>query len=439
MEWSRLKSCLLAAVLIAIPLTAGAADYLGSETCGACHKEIYDKWKVSLHNKSQQDLSPTNDRVVVDWKGALKLKGGNIPEYTVKLEKRNGAYFATLVDTKNPDKEATYQVVRTYGGWGWKQRYQVKIGNLHYILPIQWNQSTSKWVTYNPQWWYNEDGTLKTPPSRNSFELDCAGCHNTGLVIAKVGTGVDVKYAELNTGCEKCHGAGSDHLKNPKDAKAIINPKKLSYERNLESCGMCHSRGVSKPSGSFGYPWNDKDNKPYIVGEPLADYYQFKPAEWGGLQAHAKSHHQQWHDLLRSKHYEAKVTCTSCHDPHGSTNPYLMVRQDKNNETCLNCHKKRFTTPEEIRKHTRHPYAPETIGTSRCSSCHMVKTASSAEAGDIHSHDFKIIKPALSLENFKKDPKTAAPNSCNGCHKDWGKTEEGYQAGVKAYEKLFKK
>lgn len=438
MERSKWKVFCLTLLLVFAPSILVAADYIGSQKCARCHTDVYDKWKISLHNKSQQELSPTNDQVVADWKGVLKLKSGNLPEYTVKLSKKGSDYFATLVDTQNPAIEATYKVVRTYGGWGWKQRYQVKIGNMHYILPIQWNQTSAKWVAYNPQWWYTETGTLKTPPVRNSFEMDCAGCHNTGMVIAKGTQDVEVKYTELNTGCEKCHGPGSVHAKTPQ-AETIINPKKLAYERNLETCGMCHSRGVSKPNGSFGYPWNDKDNIPYIVGEPLDTYYQFKPGEWGGMQAHSKSHHQQWHDLLRSKHYTAKVTCASCHDPHGSENPYQTIKQDKNNDLCLTCHGKRFTNPDAVRKHTRHPYAPETTGASRCSSCHMVKTATSAEAGDIHSHDFKIIKPAVSLENFKKDPKTVAPNSCNGCHKDWGKTEEGYTAGVKAYEKSFGK
>jgi hypothetical protein len=69
----------------------------------------------------------------------------------------------------------------------------------------------------------------------------------------------------------------------------------------------------------------------------------------------------------------------------------------------------------------------------------MVKTASSAEAGDIHNHDFRIIKPSESLAMFKKDPKMVVPNSCNGCHKEWSKTLEGYEAGVKAYEANFKK
>jgi predicted CXXCH cytochrome family protein len=434
---SRWKLQLLALIIVLTPALALAADYVGSQKCVKCHQDIYDRWKDTLHNKSQQELTPANDRVVSDWKGTLKLKGGNIPEFTVKLSRKNGEYFATLVDTLTPSNEATYKVVRTYGGWGWKQRYQVKIANMHYILPIQWNQGTSRWVAYNPQWWYNENGSLKIPVLRNSFEIDCAGCHNTGLTMGGSAKSAEIKYSELNTGCEKCHGPGSKHLQNPK-GKTIINPKKLAYERNLETCGMCHSRGVSKPGGSFGYPWNDKENKPYMVGEPLADYYQFRPGVWGGMMAHAKSHHQQWHDLLRSKHYAAKVTCTACHDPHGSANVFQLVKQDSGNEMCLNCHGKRFSSPDVIRKHTKHPYAPETTGLSRCSSCHMVKTASSAEAGDIHSHDFKIIKPVVSLEDFRKDPKTVAPNSCNGCHKEWGKDEKGYLEGVKAYEKLFK-
>ena len=198
------------------------------------------------------------------------------------------------------------------------------------------------------------------------------------------------------------------HAKTPQ-AETIINPKKLSYERNLETCGMCHSRGVSKPNGSFGYPWNDKDNIPYVVGEPLDTYYQFKPGEWGGMQAHAKSHHQQWHDLLRSKHYTAKVTCASCHDPHGSENPYQTIKQDKNNDLCLTCHGKRFANPDAVRKHTRHPYAPETTGASRCSSCHMVKTATPPKRETFILTTLKSYEPAVSLENFKKDPRGWPP------------------------------
>jgi predicted CXXCH cytochrome family protein len=440
-----LKWPLFLFALILIPSLAMAqAKYVGSGRCATCHKAIYESWKDTLHNRSQQILTPTSNHVVVEWKGTIKLKAGKIPEVTIKLsEASEGQNLVTMVDAKNPSKEVTYTVTRTYGGWGWKQRYQVTFGNNHYILPIQWNQATSRWVPYNLHLWYNEDESFKKPSPDKSFEVNCAGCHNTGLELKKVSEGYESKYLELNTGCEKCHGPGSEHIRSPKPKVKgnIINPRKLLYERAIEVCGQCHSRGVSVPHGTFEFPWNDADNKPYQLGEPLVNYYKLKPGEWGGPEAHSKSHHQQWIDLLRSTHFQVKVSCFDCHNPHGGAGLFQFVKPDYNNLLCLSCHGKdqKFATPAAIRSHAKHNYAPETKGTSRCSKCHMVKTASSAEAGDVSSHDFKIIKPHVSLEMFKKDPQNVLPNSCNGCHKDWAKDEAGYQAGVKAYESKFGK
>jgi len=437
-----LKWLLLLSTLILIPSLAMAqAAYVGSGKCMPCHKAVHGLWKDTLHNKSQQILTPENNSVVVDWTGTIKVKAGNIPEVTVKLNKSNKVHQATLVDAKDPYKEVTYNVVRTYGGWGWKQRYQVKMGNNHYILPIQWNQATSQWVPYNLQNWYNEDGSLKVPAPEKSFEMSCAGCHNTGLELKKVDKGYESQYVELNTGCEKCHGPGSEHAKAPRVKGKIVNPKKLDFERGLEVCGQCHSRGVSLPNGTFEFPWNDKDNKPYKLGESLANYFKFKPGLWGDPEAHSKSHHQQWIDYQKSTHFQAKVSCFDCHNPHGGPGQFQMIKSDLNNTLCLSCHgkDKKFANPEAIRNHTKHNYAPETMGTSRCSSCHMVKTASSAEAGDIHAHDFKIIKPHVSLEAFKKDPKNVVPNSCNGCHKDRAGDEAGFLKGVQAFESKFGK
>jgi len=53
--------------------------YVGSAKCESCHKEIYETWKDTLHNKSQQNVSPSNDSVVVDWKGVVKLPAGLAP------------------------------------------------------------------------------------------------------------------------------------------------------------------------------------------------------------------------------------------------------------------------------------------------------------------------------------------------------------------------
>ena len=416
-------------------------SYTGTATCGLCHQAVYEKWKDTLHNKSQQEITVTNDPVVVLWSGTVKLKAGNIPEVSIELhETPDGVHRVTLTDAKDPSKKVTYPVVRTYGGWGWKQRYQVKIGESHYILPIQWNQETSRWVPYNLQNWYNEDGSLRVPALDKSFEAQCAGCHNTGLQIEKVATGeFRSTYVELNTGCEKCHGPGSDHVRAGGAKAAIVNPRNLSFERSLEVCGQCHSRGVSQPNGVHEFPWDDANNKAYVLGQPLRQYYSDKGGRWGDPGAHSKQHHQQWLDYQKSKHVGAQVRCFDCHDPHGGPSRFQLVKADYNNTLCLSCHAKdkRFASNEAIRNHTKHNYAPETKGTSRCSVCHMVKTASSAEAGDIHSHDFKIIRPAVSRDMFTKDPKNVIGNSCNGCHTEWSKDKAGYEAGVAAFRTKF--
>lgn len=440
LSWTFRPLLVVAVALVAAPALA-QPSYTGSAACGLCHKAIHEKWKDTLHNKSQQEVSIFNDPVVVSWTGTVKLKAGKIPEASIQLnETPDGVHHVTLIDAKDPSKKVTYPVVRTYGGWGWKQRYQVTLGDSHYILPIQWNQATSRWVPYNLQNWYNEDGSLRVPARNKSFEAQCSGCHNTGLQLEKTAAG-DFRstYVELNTGCESCHGPGAEHVRAGGAAAAIVHPRKLPFQRGLEVCGQCHARGESQPGRVHEFPWDDANNKPYLVGQPLAQYFSDKGGRWGDPGAHSKQHHQQWLDFQKSKHFMAQVRCFDCHDPHGGPGQAQLVKADYNNTLCLSCHAKdkRFANNEAIRNHTRHNYAPETKGTSRCSSCHMVKTASSAEAGDIHSHTLKIIRPAVSLDMFTKDPKNVIINSCNGCHAEWGKDKAGYEAGAAAFRANF--
>jgi hypothetical protein len=71
--------------------------------------------------------------------------------------------------------------------------------------------------------------------------------------------------------------------------------------------------------------------------------------------------------------------------------------------------------------------------------CDVIKTVSPAGADDVHAHDFEIIQPSLNLDMLRKNPKNAVPNSCKGCHTEWGKDDAGYKAGTNAHESLFLK
>jgi predicted CXXCH cytochrome family protein len=384
---------------------------------------------------------------------------------------------AILVDAAGGRR--TYQVVRTHGGGsGWKQRYHVRVGSYHYILPIQWNEAPRQWVAYNPQNWFSAGGTAKAPGPAQSYEHNCVGCHSTGLQVAhdaaKITAGV--RYTEGNIGCESCHGPGSTHTLS-KDESDIFNPRRLltktsgvfdfagnlveteqarqayqNYLRANETCGQCHDRGVSNAAASYQTAFADGTHEyPYIhargergayrVGEPLSWYYAERPGRWGDTRYDyvnsSKQHHQQWADMVeavrdsRSGMNHAKnpfdlVSCFDCHNPHGSSIPPQLRQTSTDNTLCLSCHGgygpfapgPGETIEDAARRHGKHViYSPGGSGSSRCTGCHMVRTAKSAVDRDISSHTFAVVVPQESRD-MKAAGAAPIPNTCDGCHRN---------------------
>jgi hypothetical protein len=72
---------------------------------------------------------------------------------------------------------------------------------------------------------------------------------------------------------------------------------------------------------------------------------------------------------------------------------------------------------EIVERHTYHPYGPERqMGLSRCSGCHMPRTAKTAINYDVRLHTFESIPPEKTL--FYQD-KGGMPNSCAvTCHRN---------------------
>jgi len=161
--------------------------YVGSAKCESCHKGIYDTWKDTLHNKSQQELSPANDAVVVDWRGIVKLPAWQGQEVSIKLNKtpEGGITPPWFVQEIRRWKKRMRSwepmavgVEATLPGEGGKQ-------SLH---PAQSMESGHRpMVPYNLQNWYDQDCGIQEPNPANSFEAKCAGCHNKTASSAEAG------------------------------------------------------------------------------------------------------------------------------------------------------------------------------------------------------------------------------------------------------------
>lgn len=488
---------------------AQSNSYVGPETCLSCHTGSFAPdatgWRQTLHaNGYSAVLNDTYSMVV---------KKGIVADYNQnKIDDfKDGLDFNKISSVFDPYKpnapilgysdstgytitigDLTNRVYLTYGGSGmWKQRYAVRIKTTEgeskdfYISPIQYNEVTHQYVLYHADAWYDANNkpiyssiSTLSDASQNSRSLakGCAGCHVTGLTLSKTtngewvahGAGVnnesayknnpsyfdldqDGKLDQMNTGCERCHGPGGNHVASGGDTTKIINPEKLTVEQANNLCGMCHSRGHSKPNGTFSFPYDDQNMTSWETGDLVDTYYADAGGYWGD-EINSKKHHQQFEDFYKStkptfKYH--KVACYNCHDPHSSKqehqivteindkdangNPIVIPTQVDNNTLCLACHAthgdfqnitktmvmnyadNKQQIGQVVSQHTHHPYDPEgTTASSRCITCHMPKIAKSAINYDIHSHTFEAIPPEKTI-NYQM------PNSCAvSCHNKTG-------------------
>lgn len=474
--------------------TIRAATYVGSTKCLSCHGDK-ENWGKTLHkavlrapgafssaqSKAQTLYSSTinagltaltgGQTIYFDLSGttwtANTSSGANTKFWTKIFSPTDssnpvsGQYTFQITDGTNTNN---YKVLFTYGGEkNYKQRYAVIIGRSKYVSPIQYNDKgvsgTDQWVPYHPErWWDSTGSAIKAPTLANggfkdAFDGNCAGCHFTGLSVQNI-AGQEVADAvddpngavdfdgdgtmdEINIGCERCHGPGSQHVATLNPA-FITNPEDLTAAKADMVCGQCHLRGKSKDTfsvfaeGTAKAPFPAKQDssgniQTYVVGfDDVNDYYQwddgtgtFDNQYWGGEPSGGKfqtsyQHHQQYIDILQGPHAPNKSydpRCFHCHDMHdnrssgGHQIATSVVRNGNTFKTnndddtlCLACHATHgpFDTltvaevqdagngvisdnlKDVVTGHTQHDFDPTGDGASRCSKCHNPKTAKSA-------------------------------------------------------------
>jgi DmsE family decaheme c-type cytochrome len=191
----------------------------------------------------------------------------------------------------------------------------------------------------------------------------CISCHddqnrrfkNTvmGKAFAKPHT------ADEKLGCESCHGAGKAHVEagGSKTTIPIRYGKDTgnSVEEQNQSCVQCHKKGnrmfwAGSPHESRGMRCVDCHNVKQHLTKSLSGeaFITSRVSDVGGLvkpetELCLQCHQMRRAQLQRSSHMpfrEGKVTCSSCHNPHGTPNP-AQLKQASVNENCYSCHAER--------------------------------------------------------------------------------------------------
>ncbi len=186
----------------------------------------------------------------------------------------------------------------------------------------------------------------------------CADCHeeivdNFKKTIHGRIAGFEVKPNMVAKGCETCHGPGSKHI-DEEDPKYIINPAKLQPAQASAICTRCHSDGETMDWRGSEHALNGvscvkchtihgkKDklayrNKLGYRHKHVKDALLKKPEPELCYTCHkdimAKTNYPNHHPVK-----EGRMTCSDCHNPHGSQVQPLLRTDERKNELCLHCH-----------------------------------------------------------------------------------------------------
>jgi tetratricopeptide (TPR) repeat protein len=226
-------------------------------------------------------------------------------------------------------------------------------------LPVAWYSEKGGGWAMNPG--YDRADHMDF---RRKLDRECFFCHNAyprefdgdgpELVMrGAIPDGID---------CQRCHGPGRTHVQRAAAGRplaeirdAIVNPARLTPERQNEICFQCHLESTSRPL-PYALRRFGRDFFSYRPGEPLANYVlHFDHAPGAGYDDKFEIDHAAYR-LLKSACYRKSggaLTCITCHNPH---------EQERAENACLKCHAASLSAI-----HRSYPSG------SSCSDCHMPK------------------------------------------------------------------
>jgi DmsE family decaheme c-type cytochrome len=195
----------------------------------------------------------------------------------------------------------------------------------------------------------------------------CSRCHDeteARPVLAIYKTAHGVKADERTPGCQSCHGPSTAHVKNPSGASTrplvdVDFGKGSTVTVKVETCLACHQNGQRDHWGGSEHQRSGLACTSCHQIHTHSDSVltrQTQPQVCYGCHAPQRA---QFHRTSRHPVDEGAMSCSNCHNPHGSLGPKLMAKNSVN-ETCYTCHADR-----------RGPFLWEhTPVTEDCTNCH---------------------------------------------------------------------
>jgi predicted CXXCH cytochrome family protein len=308
----------------------GQTAWSAPPVCVTCHPKETNRFLASAMGRS---IGPAD---VIPGGRATHAASSSV----LTASFRGSQLFHTVTERS---VTAEYPVALQIGRGIAARSYAVKVGD--YLLE-------------SPLTWYKSGGWDVSPGFESLPLLDferpvtenCLFCHADRAKATDLDGRRIPASAVAPISCDRCHGPGEAHVRNPA-AGNIVNPAKLSGAARDSVCEQCHLEGETRVTSPEKTQWDFHPGD--SLEQTMAIYLLREPGTGSGKAV------TQVEELAESKcarRTAGKLWCGTCHDPHGAT----ANRPAQIATVCGGCH-----TTAALSK-IAHPAPP-----AECTSCHM--------------------------------------------------------------------
>jgi len=329
--------------------------------CASCHAEIYQRYLKTAMASASGDAT---DALVP---GTFSHKPSGV-SYTVGIDHGRG-YLAYQRDGQQQmDGRVNLDF---YVGSGHRGRtYLFHAEDWWFEAPINFYRGLYRGAGAGSGGYDMAPNFLdvRQMPLNLPVDSGCLHCHASGVQMQQPGSRnryAGLPFTQGGITCEACHGDGAAHVASGGKA-AVLDPSKLAPDRRDAVCYRCHLEGEVNVHAAGRSPAE------FRPGDRLEKYVTyFVHSGSTATTARAVSQVEALNLSGCKRAAGDRMTCTTCHDPHGDPAP--GERAAFYRARCTQCHSQQKYVSATA-QHAHHAEQPD------CTACHMPRIATDAIA-----------------------------------------------------------